>query len=61
MKDMLTVIMQSSKPTCIGDMDVQNSVVAVAIVDESVEPCKMLAVERGEPVYYRRVSAQVIL
>ena len=54
---MLTVIMQNSKPTCIGDVDVQNSVVVVAIVDESVVPCKRLAVERGEPENYRRVSA----
>ena len=43
MNDMLTVIMQNSKPTCIGDVDVQNSVVVVAIVDESVVPCKRLA------------------
>jgi len=57
MNDMLTVIMQNSKPTCIGDVDVQNSVVVVAIVDESVVPCKRLAVERGEPENYRCVSA----
>ena len=51
----------NSKPTCIGDVDVQKSVVAVAKVDESVVRCKRLAVERGEPENYHSVSTQVIL